>query len=154
MITSTTSAAWTAAAPCAGLDGYVPSEELVRSRPSDVMKACGPLMEGCAQLCPFVLECYERVRPEANRFDGVCAARTWVNGRAVAVAEGAPALSKLASQAGTCGTSSGVKAHQRLGEPLCGLCRVTSQRAEVRRAGAASIRKRASRADREARAAA
>lgn len=151
MITSTSSAAWTTAAPCAGLDGYVPSEQLVRSKPSDVMKACGPLMEGCAELCPFVLQCYELVRPEANRFDGVCAARTWVNGKPVAVAAGAPVLSKLVSQAGTCGTSSGVKAHQRLGEPLCGKCRVTAQRAGVRSAGAASIRKRATRGRREAR---
>jgi hypothetical protein len=151
VITSTSSAAWTTAAPCAGLDGYIPSEQLVRSKPSDVMKTCGPLMEDCAELCPFVLQCYELVRPKENRFDGVCAARTWVNGQQVAVAAGAPALWKLPSRAGTCGTSSGVKAHRRLGEPLCGRCRVTAQRAEVRSAGAASIRKRASRAGREGR---
>ncbi|MGW6021295.1 hypothetical protein [Streptomyces sp. NPDC055099] len=126
----------------------------MRSTPSAVMKACSPLMADCAELCPFVLQCYELVRPKENRFDGVCAARTWVNGREVAVAAGAPALRKLPSRAGTCGTSSGVKAHNRLGEPLCGLCRVTSQRAEVRRAGAASIRKRASRTGRDARTAA
>ncbi|MEK2474032.1 hypothetical protein [Streptomyces noursei] len=151
MITSTSSAAWTIAAPCAGSDGYLPSEDLVRRHPDEVLKACGPLMDDCAALCPFVLQCYERVRPQSNGFDGVCAARTWINGREVAAAEGAPALSKLASRAGTCGTSSGVKAHRRLGEPLCGKCRVTAQRAEVRRAGAASIRKRASRGDRQAR---
>ncbi|GHE09197.1 hypothetical protein GCM10010339_60640 [Streptomyces alanosinicus] len=151
MITSTSSAAWTSAAPCAGVDGYVPSEELMRSKPREVLEECVPLLEGCVELCPFVLRCYERVRPEASRFDGVCAGRMWVNGKVVATAEGAPVLPKLLSQAGTCGTSSGVKAHRRLGEPLCGECRVTAQRAGVRRAGAASIRKRASRSDRRTR---
>lgn len=144
MITPTTSTAWTALAPCADMDGYVPPDDLVR-RPQDLLKACTPLMERCAASCPFVLRCHERVRPETSQFDGVCAARIWINGKPIATAEGAPALSKLASRAGTCGTSSGVKGHRRLGEPLCGECRVTAQRAEARNAGAASIRKRATR---------
>lgn len=146
MITSTTSTSWTESAPCAGADGYVPTEALVR-RPRDLVEVCTPLIEVCAASCPFVLRCHERVRPEANQFDGVCAARVWVNGHVIATAEGALALPKLASRAGTCGTSSGVKGHRRLGEPLCGECRVTAQRADTRRAGAASIRKRSSRSN-------
>ncbi|WP_327356301.1 hypothetical protein [Streptomyces sp. NBC_01304] len=143
MITSTTSTAWTELAPCAGLDGYLPDDALLR-RPKQLLEACGPLMQGCAE-CPFSARCYDLVRPEANRFDGVCAARIWVDGKAVAAASGSSGLPKLPSQAGTCGTSSGVAGHRRLGQALCGLCRVTAQRAEVRRAGAASIRKRARR---------
>lgn len=150
MITSTSSAAWTSSAPCAGVEGYVLGDDMVRRDAREVIEKCEPLMEGCVK-CPFAAQCYERVRPEAGHFDGVCAARTWINGRPVAAAQGAPVLSKLASQAGTCGTSSGVKAHRRLGEPLCGACRVTAQRAGARRAGPASIRKRSSRGDRQAR---
>ncbi|MEN8649152.1 hypothetical protein ABCR94_00495 [Streptomyces sp. 21So2-11] len=144
MINSTTSAAWTSFAPCAGLDGYIPDDSLLRA-PTQLLQACGPLMEDCAALCPFVVQCYDRVRPEAGHFDGVCAARIWVNGKAVAVAEEAPALPKLPTQAGTCGTSSGVAGHRRLSEALCGECRVTAQRASARHAGAASIRKRSRR---------
>lgn len=144
MITSTTSSAWTEDAPCAGLDGYIADESLVRSE-GKLLATYGGLMQDCADLCPFVSRCYELVRPKESRFDGVCAARIWVNGKQVAVAEGAPALQRLKTKAGTCGTSSGVKGHRRLGEPLCGECRVTAQRAEVRRAGAASIRKRSAR---------
>lgn len=92
-----------------------------------------------------MLRCHERVRPEASLFDGVCAGRIWINGKPVTTADDAPALPKLETRAGICGTSSGVAGHRRLGEPLCGECRVTAQRAEARRAGAASIRKRASR---------
>lgn len=143
MITSTSSTAWTEHAPCAGVDGYLPEESLLRV-PQQLLEACEPLMEGCTA-CPFIVRCYDRVRPAANHFDGVCAARLWVNGKVAASAEGVEPLPKLPTQAGTCGTSSGVKGHRRLGEPLCGECRVTAQRADVRRAGAASIRKRASR---------
>ncbi|MEV0445911.1 hypothetical protein AB0I84_10485 [Streptomyces spectabilis] len=143
MITSTSSTAWTELAPCAGVDEYLPGESLLRN-PQQLLDACTPLLEECAS-CPFIERCYDRVRPASNRFDGVCAARLWVNGKAVASAKGVAPLPKLTTHAGTCGTSSGVKAHRRLGEPLCGDCRVTAQRADVRRAGAASIRKRAAR---------
>ncbi|MEU7583805.1 hypothetical protein AB0B50_40215 [Streptomyces sp. NPDC041068] len=143
MITSTASTAWTELAPCAGVDGYLPDGSLLRQL-RQLLDACAPLMEACTS-CPFIARCYDRVRPASSQFDGVCAARIWVNGKVVASAQGAEALPKLPSQAGTCGTSSGVKGHRRLGEPLCGECRVTAQRADVRRAGAASIRKRATR---------
>ncbi|GGU26443.1 hypothetical protein GCM10010289_54690 [Streptomyces violascens] len=144
MITPTTSAAWTENAPCAGLDGYIPDESLVRSD-GKLLAACGSLMQDCANRCPFAVRCYDLVRPKESRFDGVCAARIWVNGKQVAAAEGAPPLPRLRTRAGSCGTSSGVAGHRRLDEPLCGECRVTAQRAEVRRAGAASIRKRSTR---------
>ncbi|MEV0370643.1 hypothetical protein AB0I10_12555 [Streptomyces sp. NPDC050636] len=144
MITSTKNAAWVNSTPCAGVSGYIPDATLVRS-PDKLVAECAPLMQDCADICPFMDECYELVRPHTNHFDGVCAARLWIDGKVVANAEGAPPLTRLATRAGMCGTSSGVKGHLRLNEPLCGACRVTAHRAEVRRAGAASIRSRSSR---------
>ncbi|MFI0912434.1 hypothetical protein [Streptomyces abikoensis] len=136
MITSTTSAAWTAVAPCAGVDAFV----LPAQKPldKDLIKQAGLLMESCTR-CPFIAECFTRVRP-VEGFDGVCAARLWINGRAVATADSAPPLSALPSLAGVCGERSGRRKHQELGEPLCGACRASGQRAESRRAGRANIR--------------
>lgn len=139
MITSTASAAWTSNAPCAGVTEYVlPDEKLLRDR-KQLVELAGPLMRGCAEQCTFVAACYERVRPKEG-FDGVCAARLWVNGRLVAVAESAPELSKPPSLAGICGDRTGRRKHRELGEPLCGECRASELRALSRRAGRANIR--------------
>ncbi|MFH8405339.1 hypothetical protein ACH4FX_11285 [Streptomyces sp. NPDC018019] len=141
MITPTKPSTWIDLVPCAARDGYVPDASQVDS-PSELIAASTPLMQDCADSCLFISRCYERVRPEAGRFDGVCAARLWINGRVIAKAEGAPALGKLPSRAGSCGTSGGVAGHERVGEPLCGQCREVALRAQVRSAGPASIRKR------------
>ncbi|PCG85491.1 hypothetical protein CIB93_14150 [Streptomyces sp. WZ.A104] len=140
MITPTANAGWVSSAPCAGADGYVPSDGQLGA-PDRLMEASAPLMQACVESCPFIVACYDRVRPDVG-FDGVCAGRLWIDGTPVAVAEGAPRLRKLPSRAGICGTSSGVAGHRRVGEPLCGDCRVTAQRADTRKAGAATIRTR------------
>ncbi|MEU5428528.1 hypothetical protein AB0H73_23480 [Streptomyces olivoreticuli] len=140
MIDSTASATWTDNAPCGGRNEYVPDINLLKSLKA-LKESCGPLMDTCTT-CPFLLECFERVRPKASRFDGVCAARLWVNGRLVDEAAGAPPLPAEKSHAGTCGTSTGVKRHLRLGQKLCGPCRVVAQRSESRKAGQATLRRR------------
>ncbi|MEU1307882.1 hypothetical protein ABZ419_03145 [Streptomyces cinnamoneus] len=146
MITSTTSALWTDNAPCAGNVDYVPDESLLRGPKADLLDACAPLMQNCADACPYVKACFERVRPREG-FDGVCAARLWVNGRLIAKADSAPDVPKLPSLAGVCGEVTGRRRHEALGEPLCGKCRDSQLRASSRQAGRANIRKRPDRAD-------
>jgi hypothetical protein len=141
VIAATKSAAWMSDAPCVAVRGYIPDNSLLR-QPEKLGQAAAPLMRRCAELCPVLAECHDRVRPAESRFDGVCAARLWVDGRVVATADGAPRLVKLPSRAGMCGSSSGVAGHERQGEPLCARCQETAQRAAVRKAGAASIRTR------------
>ncbi|MFD3511975.1 hypothetical protein [Streptomyces sp. NPDC058657] len=141
MIAATKSAAWMSDAPCVGVRAYVPESALLRE-PEKLRQSAVPLMRRCAELCPVLEECYDRVRPAESRFDGVCAARLWVDGRVVQTAPGVSALAKLPSRAGSCGSSSGVAGHRRQGEPLCAACQETAQRAAVRSAGAASIRTR------------
>ncbi|MEV4500894.1 hypothetical protein [Streptomyces klenkii] len=141
MITSTASALWTDNAPCASNADYVPAESLVRGPKEKLVDACAPLMQTCANSCPYVTACFERVRPREG-FDGVCAARLWVNGRLIAKAESAPDIPKLPSLAGVCGEVTGRRRHAALGEPLCGKCRDSQLRASSRQAGRANIRKR------------
>ncbi|MFF0742131.1 hypothetical protein ACFYVL_17210 [Streptomyces sp. NPDC004111] len=141
MIAATKSAAWMSDAPCVGVRAYIPDASLMREA-EKLHQAADPLMRRCVELCPVLEQCHDRVRPAESRFDGVCAARLWVDGRAVKTAKGAPPLPKLPSRAGSCGSSSGVAGHHRQGEPLCAACQETAQRAAVRKAGAATIRTR------------
>ncbi|CAM5314047.1 hypothetical protein SABIM44S_00227 [Streptomyces abikoensis] len=142
MIDSTASSAWTDNAPCGGRPEYVPDSATLTSL-KRLKESCGPLMAACTA-CPFVVQCFERVRPISSRFDGVCAGRLWVNGTLVDEAAGVPPLPREQSHAGTCGTSTGVKGHRALGQSLCGPCRQVSQRAQSRSAGQATLRRRSS----------
>ncbi|MGW0899585.1 hypothetical protein ACWD0G_21815 [Streptomyces goshikiensis] len=142
MINSTAPTSWMELAPCAGVEGFVFDASLTRKPAAELRAISEPLVRTCLG-CPVLAECFERVRPQGSQFDGVCSARVWINGRPVGSTPTAPALPKgLPSRAGVCGESSGVKGHRRNGEPLCGQCRVTAQRAQSRAAGAATIRKR------------
>ncbi|MCP3759661.1 hypothetical protein [Streptomyces sp. TBY4] len=142
MINSTATTSWMDLAPCVGVEEFVFDPPATRKSAKELGELTEPLVRTCLG-CPVLAECYDRVRPQGSQFDGVCSARVWINGRVVASAASAPALPKgLPSRAGVCGESSGVKGHRRNGEPLCGQCRVTAQRAESRAAGAATIRKR------------
>ncbi|MCY0931151.1 hypothetical protein OTB20_34215 [Streptomyces sp. H27-H1] len=149
MINSTAPTAWLELAPCIGAEAFVFTPDTARRPVAELREASAPLLRACLA-CPVLEECYRRVRPKGSQFDGVCSARIWVNGREVGSIGSAPKLPKvLPSQAGVCGESSGVKGHRRNGEPLCGQCRVTAQRAESRAAGAATIRKRGARSARK-----
>ncbi|MEV4741782.1 hypothetical protein [Streptomyces sp. NPDC049555] len=138
MITSTASAAWTSSAPCAGMDDFVLPEQKPLPKEQLVQQA-SPLMDSCAKRCPYVAACFMRVRPREG-FDGVCAARLWINGQPVAAADSAPPLPPLPSLAGVCGERSGRRKHQLLGEPLCGACRASELRSASRQAGRVNIR--------------
>ncbi|MEV6678556.1 hypothetical protein AB0N09_17105 [Streptomyces erythrochromogenes] len=148
MINSTAATTWLEQAACAGSEGYILSAGEAEEPAETLAKAVEPLVRACVD-CPVLKECYDRVRPKGSQFDGVCAARLWINGQEAARAPSAPPLPKsLVSRAGVCGEPSGVRGHRRAGEPLCGQCRITAQRAESRAAGAATIRKRGARSAR------
>lgn len=150
MINSTAPTTWLDQAACAGSEGYILTAGQVKEAAEELMKAAEPLVRACLD-CPVLAECYDRVRPKGSQFDGVCAGRLWINGQEASRALGAPSLPKaLVSRAGVCGEPSGVRGHRRAGEPLCGQCRATAQRAESRAAGAATIRKRGARSARRA----
>lgn len=148
MINSTAATTWLDQAACAGSEGYILSAGQTEEPAEKLAKTVEPLVRTCLD-CPVLAECYDRVRPKGSQFDGVCAGRLWINGQEATRALGAPSLPKaLVSRAGVCGEPSGVRGHRRAGEPLCGQCRVTAQRAESRAAGAATIRKRGARSAR------
>ncbi|WP_424216973.1 hypothetical protein ACN20G_33305 (plasmid) [Streptomyces sp. BI20] len=154
MINSTAMTGWVDRAACQGQPAYVLSADQVNAGLSTLRRATAPLMRAC-ETCPVLAACYDRVRPNGSAFDGVCAARLWVNGRERGASPNAPALPKaLPSRAGVCGETSGVQGHRRAGEPLCGACRALDMRARSRAAGAATIRTRGRRATTSAQASA
>ena len=125
-------ASWTSRAPCRGLDGFAPSED-VWSTAGDLRRLCGPQLGTCGP-CPFRAECIDVVMPAQVKFDGIAGGRLWCNGEVI------EALSDVSDEElaepkwrASCGTEAGAKDHVRNGERACPSCRQVVREVSARR---------------------
>nr|WSZ96808.1 hypothetical protein OH820_15100 [Streptomyces sp. NBC_00857] len=121
---------WISDAPCSGDLRFTPNNATVDSLRTSPIRQ---LLKVCEN-CPFRSPCIELVRPRQSRFDGICGGRLWVDGfvRDTCNSAHSEELEERGSDI-THGTESGARAHNRLGERACTLCRKAARLAQARR---------------------